>query len=162
MAREHSRGNVSVMLPSSSGFRLAYLSVLVPYFCYGANAVTRVAIVFFEKKTLMLTPAQSAEILFWLGLPWMMKMMVGVASDAWPIFGSRRTAYLCIGCAASLAGYLALATMVETPGTYLVAMLLVTAGFMIQDVVADALSVEVARTDEALAQLQAWGRIAVL
>jgi len=84
---------------SSAAFRLAYLSVLVPYFCYGANAVTRVALVFFEKKTLALSPAQSAEILFWLGLPWMMKMVVGVASDAWPLFGSRRAAYMFIGCA---------------------------------------------------------------
>jgi BT1 family protein len=146
----------------STAFRLAHLCVLVPYFCYGANAVSRVAIVFFEKKTLVLTPAQSAEILFWLGLPWMMKMMVGVASDAWPIFGSRRAAYLCIGCGSTFVGYLALATSVDTTGGYLLGMLLVTTGFMIQDVVADALSVEVARDDHELAQLQAWGRIAVL
>jgi hypothetical protein len=124
--------------------------------------VTRVALVFFEKKTLALTPAQSAEILFWLGLPWMMKMMVGVASDAWPIFGSRRAAYLCIGCASSLAGYLLLATSVQHPGTYLLAMLLVTSGFMIQDVVADALSVEVALSDEEMGQIQTLGRMVLL
>jgi hypothetical protein len=146
----------------SSTFRPAHVSVLVPYFCYGANAVNAVALVFFEKKTLVLTPAQSAEILFWLGLPWMMKMVVGVASDAWPILGSRRAAYMYLGCASTLAGYLSLSMLVEGRGGYLLAMLLVTSGLMIQDVVADALSVEVARDDQELAQLQAWGRIAVL
>jgi hypothetical protein len=41
-------------------------------------------------------------------------------------------------------------------------MVLVTIGFMVQDVVADALSVEVARTDEEIAQVQALGRMALL
>jgi hypothetical protein len=146
----------------SFGLRLAHLPVLVPYFCYGASAVTAVALVFFEKNALKLTPADAASIAFWLGLPWSMKMVAGVASDAWPIAGSRRGAYLLLGCAASLAGYLAMATVVESRGAYLAAMVLVTVGFMIQDVVADALSVEVARDDKELAQLQAWGRIALL
>ena len=144
------------------GLRLAHLPVLVPYFCYGASAITSVALIFFEKNTLALTPAAAAEIAFWLGLPWSMKMVAGVASDAWPIHGSRRGAYLLIGCAASLAGYLALATIVRGPGTYLLASLLVAVGFMIQDVVADALSVEVARDDREIAQIQTWGRIALL
>jgi hypothetical protein len=144
------------------GLRLAHLPVLVPYFCYGASAITAVALVFFEKNTLTLTPAESASILFWLGLPWSMKMIAGVASDAWPILGSRRGAYLLLGCAATLAGYLAMATAVQSRGAYLFAMLLVTVGFMIQDVVADALSVEVARDDREIAQIQTWGRIALL
>ena len=144
------------------GLRLAHLPVLVPYFCYGASAIASVALIFFEKNTLALTPAAAAEIAFWLGLPWSMKMVAGVASDAWPIHGSRRGAYLLIGCAASLAGYLALATIVRGPGTYLLASLLVAVGFMIQDVVADALSVEVARDDREIAQIQTWGRIALL
>ena len=144
------------------GLRLAHLPVLVPYFCYGASAITAVALIFFEKNTLALTPAAAAEIAFWLGLPWSMKMVAGVASDAWPIHGSRRGAYLLIGCAASLAGYLALATIVHGPGTYLLASLLVAVGFMIQDVVADALSVEAARDEREIAQIQTWGRIALL
>jgi hypothetical protein len=109
------------------GLRLAHLPVLVPYFCYGASAITAVALVFFEKNTLALTPAESASVLFWLGLPWSMKMVAGVASDAWPILGSRRGAYLLLGCAATMAGYLAMATAVHTRGAYLFAMLLVTA-----------------------------------
>jgi MFS family permease len=144
------------------GFRLAYLPVLLTYVCYGASAVTGVALLYFEKETLGLTPAEAAGIAFWLGLPWSMKMVVGVASDVRPILGSRRGAYLILGALCSLAGYAALATRVQTKGAYLAASVLVTLGYMVQDVVADALSVEVARTDEEIGQIQTLGRMATL
>jgi hypothetical protein len=67
------------------GFRAAYLPILVTYFCYGASSVTAVALLYFEKDTLKLTPAEAAGIAFWLGLPWSMKMVAGVASDVYPI-----------------------------------------------------------------------------
>ena len=143
-------------------FKLRYLPVLVTYFCYGASSITGVALVFFEKNTLGLTPAEVAEVGFWLGLPWGMKMVAGVASDVYPIFGSHRGAYLLLGASCSLVGYGALATIVETKGWFLVGMLIVTLGFMIQDVVADALSVEVANSDAELGQIQALGRMALL
>ncbi len=143
-------------------FRLSWISILLTYFCYGASAITGVAEVFFQKEALRLTPAEVAGIGFWLGLPWSMKMVVGVASDIYPLFGSRRTAYLLLGTATTLAGYLALATSVATKSAYLAASLLITIGFMIQDVVADALSVEVAETDEEIGQIQMLGRMALL
>ncbi len=144
------------------GFRAAYLPILVTYFAFGASAITGIATLYFQKDVLKLTPAEVAEIGFWLGLPWSMKMVVGVSSDAYPIFGSRRLAYLLLGVACSVAGFAALAAAVDTKGGYLAAMLLVTIGFMIQDVVADALSVEVARNDEEVGQIQALGRMALL
>ncbi len=144
------------------GFRLAWLPILLTYFCYGASAVTAVADVYFQKDTLRLTPADVAGITFWLSLPWSMKMVAGVASDVHPIFGSRRAAYLLLGAGASLAGYAALALAVTTKVEYLLASLCITVGFMVQDVVADALSVEVAETDEEIGQIQTLGRMAVL
>ena len=144
------------------GFRPAYLPVLVPYFCYGASTVTAVALLYFEKQTLGLTPAEAAQIAFWLGLPWSMKMVAGVSSDAYPILGSRRGAYLLLGAAVSLAGYLALATVVATKTAYLAVTVAIAVGFMVQDVIADALSVEVALDDEELGQIQTLGRMAVL
>jgi hypothetical protein len=101
-------------------------------------------------------------VAFWVSLPWSMKMVAGAASDAYPIAGSRRVAYLLLGALSSAAGYVALATVVEGKGTYLVAMLLVAFGFMVQDAVADALSVEVAESDDEVAQVQALGRMAFL
>ncbi|HEX9420456.1 MAG TPA: hypothetical protein VGA81_15480, partial [Methylomirabilota bacterium] len=69
------------------GFRLAYLPVLLTYLCFGASMVTSIALLYFEKETLGLSPAEAAGIAFWLGLPWSMKMVVGVASDVRPILG---------------------------------------------------------------------------
>jgi hypothetical protein len=142
--------------------RPAYVPILLTYFCYGASNVVAVALLFFEKDTLQLTPAEAAGIAFWLGLPWSMKMVAGVASDVYPILGSRRGAYLLLGAACSLVGYAWLATVVETKAAYLAASVLVTVGLMVQDVVADALSVEVARNDEELGQIQTLGRMVLL
>ena len=144
------------------GLRLAWVPILLTYFCYGASAVTGVAELFFQKDTIKLTPVEAATIAFWLGLPWAMKMVAGVASDVYPIFGSRRVAYLLIGAACSFSGYALMASTVATKASYLVASLLVTVGYMVQDVVADALSVEVAQTDEEIGQIQTLGRMAVL
>ena len=155
-------GRPSLLRSLLGGLRLAYLPILMTYFCFGASAVTGVALVFFEKDALGLTPAEVAGIGFWLGLPWTMKMVVGVAADVHPIFGSRRGAYLLLGALCSAAGYAMLATVIATKAAYLAAMLLVAVGFMVQDVVADALSVEAAQSDEELGQIQALGRVALL
>ncbi|MGH7323760.1 MAG: hypothetical protein ACREJ9_03840 [Candidatus Rokuibacteriota bacterium] len=151
------------MLPPLLGrFRLAWTPILTTYFCYGASTVTALAELFFQKDVLHLDPAEAAGIAFWVNLPWAMKMVAGVASDAYPILGSRRTAYLLLGASCSLIGYGLLATVVSTTGAFLGAALLVTVGFMVQDVVADALSVEVAETDEEIGQIQTLGRMALL
>ncbi|MGH7314491.1 MAG: hypothetical protein ACREJV_15050 [Candidatus Rokuibacteriota bacterium] len=144
------------------GFRLSWAPILMTYFCYGASVVTRVAELFFQKDVLKLSPAEAAGIAFWLSLPWSMKMVAGVGSDVYPLFGSRRTAYLLLGGGLTLTGYGLLATSVDTKAAYLVAALLVAVGFMVQDVVADALSVEVAETDEEIGQIQTLGRMALL
>jgi len=51
------------------GFRVAYLPVLLTYLCFGASMVTSIALLYFEKDTLGLTPGEAAGIAFWLGLP---------------------------------------------------------------------------------------------
>ncbi|HVG78262.1 MAG TPA: hypothetical protein VNF03_08980 [Patescibacteria group bacterium] len=144
------------------GFRVGYLPVLITYFCYGASSVTAIALLYFEKDVLGLTPAEAAAIAFWLGLPWSMKMVAGVASDVYPIRGSRRGAYLLLGALCAAAGYAALATTVRTRGAYLACSVLIAVGFMVQDVVADALSVEIAESDEEIGQIQTLGRMALL
>jgi len=150
------------MLASFKTLKAAYLPVLVTYFAYGASGITSLAALYFQKDTLGITPAEAAAIAFWVGLPWSMKMVVGVASDVYPILGSRRKAYLLVGALCSLVGYLYLATGVSSKTAYLAAVVLVAVGFMIQDVVADALSVEVAQTDEEIGHIQTLGRISLL
>ncbi len=142
--------------------RAAWLPVLITYFAYGASAVTQVALLFFQKEGLHLTPAEVAQAAFWANLPWSMKMVVGAASDAFPVRRNRRRPYLIAGALCSLAGYAALATVVDGKAGYLAATVAIAVGFMVQDVVADALSIELASSDEEIAQLQTVGRIALL
>jgi hypothetical protein len=142
--------------------RLAYLPVLVTYFCYGASGITSIALLYFQKDALGITPAEAAGIAFWVALPWSTKMVAGVASDVYPILGSRRVAYMLVGALLTFAGYAWLATTASSRVTYLAAMVLIAVGFMVQDVVADALSVEVARNDEEIKQVQTLGRMALL
>src|SRR5207244_10953685 len=101
------------------GFRVAYLPVLLTYLCFGASMVTGIALLYFEKDTLGLTPGEAAGIAFWLGLPWSMKMVVGVASDVRPIFGSRGGGYLIGGTLCSLGGYAAPPRTVRSQVAYL-------------------------------------------
>jgi len=150
------------MRTALGGIRLAYLPVLATYFAYGASTITGVALVFLQKEELKLSPADVADVGFWSTLPWSMKMVVGAASDVHPLFGSRRTSYLLLGVATTALGYVALATVVTTKATYLLATVCVATGFMIQDVIADALSVQVAETGEEVAQVQTLGRMALL
>lgn len=142
--------------------RAAYVPVLVAYFAYGASTITGIATLFFSKDTLGITPAEAAAIGFWVALPWSTKMVAGVASDVYPILGSRRRSYLLLGAGLAMTGYACLATIVQTKGAFLACMVVVTVGFMIQDVVADALSVEVARSEAEIGQVQALGRMALL
>jgi hypothetical protein len=142
--------------------RRSYLPVLVTYFAYGASAITGVSLLYFQKEALALTPAEVAHVAFWANLPWSMKMVVGAASDRFPIAGGHRTPYLLLGALLAAAGYAALAGWVGSKTGYLLATVAIAIGFMVQDVVADALSVEVAETDEELAQVQTLGRMALL
>ncbi len=142
--------------------RLVYLPVLVTYFCYGASGITSIALLYFQKDALGITPAEAAGIAFWVALPWSTKMVAGVASDVYPILGSRRVSYMLVGVLLTFAGYAWLATTASSKPTYLAAMVLIAVGSMVQDVVADALSVEVARNEEEIKQVQTLGRMALL
>ncbi len=132
------------------------------YFSFGASIFTGVATVFLQKD-LGLTPAEVASVGFWLGLPWASKLVLGIASDQCPLFGSRRTAYLVLGVFCTLLGYGLMATVAAaTKAQYLSAMLLVIICYIIQYIIDDALSVELALDDEELGQIQALGRMVLL
>ncbi|HYZ24974.1 MAG TPA: MFS transporter [Rhodopila sp.] len=49
------------------------------------------------KNDLHLDRASNAAFFFWAGLAWYVKPLAGVLTDAFPLFGSRRKAYLLIG-----------------------------------------------------------------
>jgi MFS family permease len=163
--------------------RWRYVPLLMVYFAYGAYVMLpAVALSFWRREALTLTPAELAAIAVWLSLPWTIKMVFGQFVDAIPILGSRRKAYVYLGATLMAAGFVVLAgaagkwlTFASADALYVIAMLSMTLGVVLQDVVADAMSTEVvARADEAgnarpqadinaeLAMVQVLGRLALL
>src|SRR6266403_3192946 len=57
------------------------------------------------KNMLHTDRSTNAAFFFWIGLPWYIKPLLGVLSDAYPIFGSRRKSYILIGALAATAAW---------------------------------------------------------
>ncbi|MBY6065445.1 hypothetical protein KUW17_01750 [Leisingera aquaemixtae] len=139
----------SIVLELFRQLRWSFLPPLLIYFAYGAQGISTVAASFFVKEYLDLSAAFLAGLAFWVGLPWALKMPLGHLVDLiW------RWKYLLIlaGAALMAASYAILAAIVLHPDMmgalmplnawYVTSALLAPCGFVLQDVVADAMSVE--------------------
>jgi hypothetical protein len=130
--------------------RLRYVPLLMVYFAYGALGVIDISRDMWVKESLTLSPAALAGIGAWLTLPWTIKMVFGELADSVPIFGSRRKAYVFIGASLTAAGMITLAgsaggwiAWLRPDQLFVVGMMLIVVGTVVQDVVADAMSTEV-------------------
>src|SRR4051812_14309796 len=126
------------------------------YAAYGVSGLTGIVGTFFVKDYLDLSPEFLAALLFWAGIPWAMKMPVGHLVD---LIWRRKALLVWLGAAmiaASLAimvGLIAhtesMVAVMSAGNWYVLAALLAPTGYMIQDAVADAMTVEaVPRVDE--------------
>src|SRR6185312_14746539 len=137
--------------------RLSYLPPLMVYAAYGVSGLTSIVGTFFVKEYLVeLSPAFLAAVLFWAGIPWAMKMPVGHVVD---LIWRWKALLVWLGAgmvAASLLIMIGLISHTEkmaavmTLGQWFVlSALLAPTGYMIQDSVADAMTVEaVPRLDQ--------------
>lgn len=129
--------------------RWSFLPPLLIYYAYGIQGVTSVAGTFFVKEYLDLEAAFLAGLAFWVGLPWALKMPLGHLVDLiW------RWKYLLIllGACLMAASYSIIAALLMIPDQmaavmpanawYVTSALLAPCGFVLQDIVADAMSVE--------------------
>ncbi|MCV2889293.1 MFS transporter [Ruegeria aquimaris] len=151
----------AVVLDLGRQMRWSFLPPLMVYFAAGAQGLTAVVGTFFVKEYLDVSAAFIAGLAFWAGLPWALKMPLGHLVDliwrwkAWLIYLGAAL------IAASFAIMYGLATRAEwMPGImsvtawYVLAVLLAPCGYVVQDAVADAMSVEaVPRHDESGAPL---------
>ena len=144
----------------------SYLPLLLIYFSYGASGFSAIALQFWEKEFLTLSPAALAQIAVWAMVPWTLKMIVGQMVDSVPIFGSRRRVYIFLGAIFLVFGTVLLASFasghewVSIFGSefniYLLAAVCSATGFVIQDVTADTMSTEVVdRRGKTKSQIQA-------
>lgn len=172
----------SIILDLFRQMRWSFVPPLLVYFAYGVQGITTVAGTFFVKEYLDLPAAFLAGLAFWVGLPWALKMPVGHLVDLiW------RWKYLLIllGAALMSMSYGILALMLRMPDMmvalmpmnawYVLAVLLAPCGFVLQDVVADAMSIEAVphldKTGQPLPEektralhtsMQTFGRIALI
>ena len=137
--------------------RLSYLPPLMVYVAAGISGLTGIVGTFFVKDYLGLSAEFLAALGFWAGIPWALKMPLGHLVD---LMWKRKAGLVYLGAsliAASLLiviGLLAnragMERVMDADAWYVVAALLAPIGYVLQDVVADAMTVEaVPRVDEA-------------
>jgi hypothetical protein len=129
--------------------RWSYVPPLMVYFAAGVSGFTGIIEAFFVKEKLGMSATMLASLGFWAGLPWAMKMPVGHLVDR---FWHRKALFVYLGASLMAASLLIMvgltghavwmATMLPLDTWYIVAVLLAPIGFVLQDVVADAMTVE--------------------
>lgn len=129
--------------------RWSYLPPLMVYFSAGVSGLTSIVGTFFIKDYLDLSAAFIAGLGFWVGLPWVLKMPLGHLVD---LIWRRKAALVWLGAfmiAVSLGimyGLIARPEVMQqampTEAWYVLAVLISPMGYVVQDVVADAMTVE--------------------
>lgn len=141
------------------------IAILLVYFVQGIVGLARLAVSFFLKDELGLSPADVSALLGIVALPWMIKPLFGFISDGLPIFGYRRRPYLILSGFLGAASWISLATIVHSPLAATLTIALSSLSIAISDVIVDSLVVERARSESAsgAGSLQAlcWGASAV-
>ena len=136
--------------------RLSYLPPLMVYVGAGISGLTGIVGTFFVKDYLGLSAAFLAALGFWAGIPWVLKMPLGHLVDLiwrWKsllvyLGASLITVSLCI-MVFLIGDREAMTAIMPAEAWFVVSALLAPIGYVIQDAVADAMTVEaVPRVDE--------------
>ncbi len=136
--------------------RLSYLPPLMVYVAYGISGLTGIVGTFFVKDYLGLSAAFLAALGFWAGIPWALKMPIGHTVDlvwrwkSWLVGVGAGLLTISLGIMALLIGNReAMTAIFPAEVWYVLSVLLAPIGYVIQDVVADAMTVEaVPRVDD--------------
>jgi uncharacterized Tic20 family protein len=136
--------------------RLSYLPPLMVYMAYGISGLTGIVGTFFVKDYLGLSASFLAALGFWAGIPWALKMPIGHTVDllwrwkSWLVGLGAGLLAMSLGIMAALIGHReAMTAMLSAEVWFVISALLSPIGYVIQDAVADAMTVEaVPRVDE--------------
>lgn len=140
------------------------IAILSVYFVQGILGLARLAVSFFLKDELLLSPVQVSALMGIVALPWMVKPLFGFISDGLPIFSYRRRPYLVLSGILGAISWVSLATIVHTSWAATVAIALGSLSVAVSDVIVDSLVVERARAESVahVGSLQSlcWGAAA--
>ena len=144
------------ILELARDFQLSYLPPLMVYMAAGISGLTGIVGTFFVKDYLGLSAAFLAALGFWAGIPWALKMPFGHLVDLlwrWKsllvYFGAGVIAASLLIMVGLIGHREAMAAVMPAEIWYVLSALLAPIGYVIQDTVADAMTVEaVPRVDE--------------
>jgi hypothetical protein len=129
--------------------RLSYLPPLMVYAAFGISGLTGIVGTFYVKERLGLSAEFLAALGFWIMLPWALKMPLGHLVDLiwrWKALLVYLGAALMAASIAVMIGLLgytdAMRAVAPLETWYIAAALLAPIGYVLQDVVADAMTVE--------------------
>ena len=129
--------------------RLAYLPPLMVYMAAGISGLTGIVGTFFVKEYLGISAAFLAALGFWAGIPWALKMPVGHIVDLvwrWKsalVFFGAGLVTMSLGIMILLiTDREAMAAIMPVEAWFVLSELLAPIGYLIQDAVADAMTVE--------------------
>ncbi len=130
-------------------FRWSYLPPLMVYLAAGLSGITAIVGTFFVKEYLGLSAAFLASLGFWAGIPWVLKMPLGHLVDliwrwkAWLVYLGATLIAVSIAVMYGLVAHTgAMGTVMPVAHWYVLSVILAPVGYVIQDVVADAMTVE--------------------
>ncbi len=130
-------------------FRWSYVPPLMVYLAAGISGLTAIVGTFFIKDYLNLSAAFLASLGFWVGLPWALKMPLGHLVD---LIWKHKNYLVYLGAAVIAASLLIMYGLImhtvdmvdilPVESWYVLSAILAPVGFVLQDVVADAMTVE--------------------
>ncbi len=139
----------SVIFDLYRQFRWSFLPPLMVYFAAGISGLTAIVGTFFVKEYLGLSAAFLAGLAFWAGIPWALKMPLGHLVDliwrwkAMLIYAGAGLVACSLLIMYALIAYPAdMGEIMPLEAWFVVSALLAPSGYVIQDSVADAMSVE--------------------
>jgi len=162
--------------------RLSYLPPLMVYVAYGISGLTGIVGTFFVKDYLGLSASFLAALGFWAGIPWALKMPIGHTVDllwrwkGWLVGMGATLLAVSLGIMAALIGNReVMTTILPAEVWFVLSTLLAPIGYVIQDAVADAMTVEAVPRVDARGQpfdkqtrrlmhttMQTLGRVAII
>lgn len=123
------------------------LAILTVYFVQGILGLSRLAVSFFLKDELGLSPAEVSALFGIIVLPWVIKPLFGFISDGVPILGYRRRPYLVLSGILGAIAWVGMATIVHTSSGAITAIALSSLSVAVSDVIVDSLVVQRARVE---------------
>ncbi len=130
-------------------FRWSYLPPLMIYVAAGVSGLVGIVGIFFIKDYLNLSAAFLAGLGFWAGIPWALKMPLGHLVD---LIWSKKNYLVFVGAGLIVLSIIimyglivhteSMASILKVETWFVVSALLAPVGYVVQDVVADAMTVE--------------------